>query len=103
VSEVSLLGIPSIFVPLPNAQYNEQELLAQILADGKSAVIIQQDQLTKEIVLDTIDQMVKQYSEYYQHAQRIRQSPEITLHKDAGRTIVDHIESFSNNLRNSSY
>ena len=48
VSEVAAMGLPAIFVPLPNAIDNHQMANAHYLADAEAGFILPQKELTKE-------------------------------------------------------
>jgi UDP-N-acetylglucosamine--N-acetylmuramyl-(pentapeptide) pyrophosphoryl-undecaprenol N-acetylglucosamine transferase len=100
VSEVALLGIPAIFIPLPFSQYDEQDKLAQKLGKQGGAIIIKQDELTAKKLLSELYTIYHHYSEYYEHAQQYRQSEEITIHSEAHARIADSVELFDYHRRN---
>jgi UDP-N-acetylglucosamine--N-acetylmuramyl-(pentapeptide) pyrophosphoryl-undecaprenol N-acetylglucosamine transferase len=56
VSEVSVAGVPAIFIPYPYAIDNHQLTNAKWLADQQAAIVIEQDYLT----VDTLSAMLKQ-------------------------------------------
>lgn len=56
VWEIAAIGLPSIFIPLPNARDQEQHQNAQLLAQAKSAVILEQEDLTPAHLMRTIEQ-----------------------------------------------
>lgn len=99
VTEVALLGKPSVFIPLPLAQYNEQELLAQKLHNHGVALIINQEDLTAEALLGSLENIARNYETYVKHGKTYRESEEITRHKDAHRRIADTIESWDDRRR----
>lgn len=101
VAEVALLGKPSIFIPLPLAQYNEQELLAAKLSNERIAIAIRQKDFTEESLVSSLTAIAKNYDRYVKHAKLYRESQEITRHKTAHGNIVDHIELWRNQRRNS--
>ena len=101
VTEVALLGKPAIFIPLPLAQYNEQELLSRKLNDQGVAVIINQKDLTGEALLSALENIARNYETYVDNGKTYRESEEITRHKDSSRRIIDSIESYSDHRRNS--
>lgn len=59
ITEVSKLGKPAIFIPLPNVSQNHQEYNAKVLADIGAAKIIKNQELNGELLNKTIDQMLK--------------------------------------------
>lgn len=100
ITEVAVLGKPALFIPLPLAQYNEQELLARKLAEQGTAIIINQQDLTEETLLSSLNTVAKNYDTYVKHGKTYRESEEIARHTDAGRLIVDIIERWDNNHGN---
>jgi len=59
ITEVSKLGKPAIFIPLPNVSQNHQEYNAKVLADIGAAKIIKNQELNGDILNKTILQMLK--------------------------------------------
>lgn len=55
VSEVAAMGLPAIFVPLPNAIDNHQMANARYLADVEAGYILPQNELTAENLVVLID------------------------------------------------
>jgi len=61
VAELSLRHIPTIYIPLPFSHANEQYLNAKFLADTKQALLLQQKDLSPEVLLETIEELVKKH------------------------------------------
>lgn len=59
ITEVSITGIPAIFIPLAIAAENHQEYNAKVLADKGGAEIILEKDLTTEILTSKIDNIIK--------------------------------------------
>ncbi len=59
VSEVSLSGIPAIFIPLPIAADDHQHYNAQIIADNNAAVNIRQDEASADEILNILANLSK--------------------------------------------
>lgn len=59
ITEVSKLGKPAIFIPLPNVSQNHQEYNARVLADIGAAQIIHNEELTGKLLDKTIHNMLK--------------------------------------------
>ena len=55
-TEVSLLGKPTIFIPMPNSH---QEDNARIFADKKAAIVLDQKKLTSKEFIDNIKRLIK--------------------------------------------
>jgi len=58
VSELAALGVPSILVPYPYAIDDHQSANAQYLVDAGAGVVIEQKQLTEEILVEKIQYCV---------------------------------------------
>ncbi|WP_278314899.1 undecaprenyldiphospho-muramoylpentapeptide beta-N-acetylglucosaminyltransferase [Lolliginicoccus levis] len=53
VAEVSAVGLPAVYVPLPHGN-GEQELNARPVAEAGGGIIVKDAELTKQYVLDTV-------------------------------------------------
>ncbi len=62
ITEVSNVGKPSIFIPLPNVSNNHQEYNAKVLEKVNAAKIILNDDLTKERLNDEIESIISSES-----------------------------------------
>jgi UDP-N-acetylglucosamine--N-acetylmuramyl-(pentapeptide) pyrophosphoryl-undecaprenol N-acetylglucosamine transferase len=60
VSEVAAIGIPAIFVPLPNAIDDHQTANANYLTDAKVGILLMQKDLNAETLATQITIMIKQ-------------------------------------------
>jgi UDP-N-acetylglucosamine--N-acetylmuramyl-(pentapeptide) pyrophosphoryl-undecaprenol N-acetylglucosamine transferase len=54
VSELTYCGVPSVLAPLPHARTDEQRLNAGLIADAGAAVVIEQADLTRDSMRDTV-------------------------------------------------
>lgn len=59
LSEITALGIPSILIPSPNVTNNHQTKNAQSLVDTHAAILIRDTELTGEILVETVDQIMQ--------------------------------------------
>ena len=59
ITEISNIGKPAIFIPLPNVSQNHQEYNAKVLADIGAANIIHNKELTGEKLNITIQALIK--------------------------------------------
>lgn len=59
ITELSLIGKPAIFIPLPTAAENHQEYNAKVLENLNAAKIILDKDLTGEKLADTINKMIE--------------------------------------------
>lgn len=60
VSEVAAMGLPAIFIPLPNAIDNHQMANAHYLVDAGAGLILPQKELNAESLIATINKMRSQ-------------------------------------------
>lgn len=59
VSEIQTLGKKAIFIPLPNSAYSEQLKNAKKIEDMKMAYVIQESNLTPDLLLQKIRTMIE--------------------------------------------
>ena len=59
ITEVSIVGKPSIFIPLPNVSNNHQEYNAKVLQNVGAAEVINNNDLTKEILNAKINEIIE--------------------------------------------
>ena len=58
IAEITVLGVPSIIIPSPYVTHNHQEKNAKVLEDAGCSLVIKEKQLTKDKLLDTIDNVI---------------------------------------------
>lgn len=58
ISEISVLGVPTIFIPSPYVTNNHQYKNAMDLVNKEAALIIEEDKLTNKLLLETIDNLI---------------------------------------------
>lgn len=58
VSELTIVGLPAIFIPLPHAIDNHQYFNAKWLVDQQASILIEQKSLTKERLLDELTDLL---------------------------------------------
>ena len=93
VTEVAMIGRPAIFIPLPSAADNHQEINARALADAGAAEIILQARLTPKGLAGDIKRLTGDRA----NLQKMGQAAQKAIPMDAARNIVDiclnHIKS----------
>lgn len=72
VSEVAILGMPAIFIPLPNTQGNEQSKNAQLLEKNGLALIIPQENFSKETLLTSLKKIVDNYAHFRKKGREVK-------------------------------
>ena len=60
VAELTAFKIPALYIPLPQANYDEQYLNAAALAQKGGAIVARQEELTPSRVLELVRQLEKQ-------------------------------------------
>jgi len=60
IAEIATAGVPAIFIPSPNVTGNHQYENAKRLKDKKAAILIEEKDLTPEILQKEIDKMQKE-------------------------------------------
>lgn len=58
ITEISNIGKPAIFIPLPNVSHNHQEYNAKVLADTGAAEIISNDELNDALLNNMIIKII---------------------------------------------
>ena len=59
IAEITAVGVPAIIIPSPHVTHNHQEKNAIVLEKNGSAVVILEKNLTKELLKNTIDSLIK--------------------------------------------
>jgi len=87
--ELAALGCVAIFVPLPWSAGGEQLAQARWLAARGSAVVIEQNMLTKERLLNTVHMIVNSYDGYKKAAEKLARN----IPRNGAKCIADEIRS----------
>lgn len=72
VSEIMVSSTPSILIPLPHAQSQEQLKNAQLISTQKAGIILPQKDLTPPQLLTSINQITSHHSTYKQNALKLK-------------------------------
>lgn len=64
IAEITALGIPSVLIPSPYVTHNHQYKNALVLEKKNAGVIIEEDNLSSELLLKTIDEILKDPKKY---------------------------------------
>ena len=64
ISEITTIGVPTIFIPSPYVTNNHQYKNAMDLVNRKAALIIEEKNLTKTSLLNEIDRVLKNNKNY---------------------------------------
>lgn len=89
VTEIIYSTIPSILIPLPWAGANEQEKNAQFLANCGAAILLNQKNVTPQLLMTTITHALKQSKSLKEQLEKIK----TTFPSDPAMKILDVIES----------
>ena len=85
LSELAVLGLPSILIPYPYAADNHQEKNARYYENGGGAMLFQEDRLTAEILAGTVKGLAKDGN----RRENMRQAMLRLACPDAAGAIVD--------------
>lgn len=88
VTELALIGPPSILIPLPISARNEQYKNAKLLEDNGYSLILDQSSLNSSLLINKVKFMIKNYQDYKKHAPQARK----LVKPDAAARIIDLIE-----------
>lgn len=58
IAEITAIGVPAIFIPSPYVTHNHQQKNAEVLKNNGSATIIEEKNLTKDVLLQEIDRLI---------------------------------------------
>ncbi|HEX7017454.1 MAG TPA: glycosyltransferase [Patescibacteria group bacterium] len=91
VAELTLFAIPSIYVPLPFAKNNEQELNIKLLIDQQASILLPQAKLTPPELLAQLETLIKKQRTFKHRLQQFK--PDINgaekIHQLVRTTIAD--------------
>lgn len=88
VTEILYLGKPSLLIPLPYGQHNEQLANAEFVRDLGLAEIVDQQEMTSDLLFKKIDVMITGLAAYRKHADAARK----LIHPDAAEKIIKIVE-----------
>ena len=64
ISEITVLGLPSILIPSPYVSHNHQELNAKVLEKAGASILIKEKDLSAQNLIDTIDLILNDKDKY---------------------------------------
>ena len=64
ISEITVLGIPSILIPSPHVTHNHQYKNAKVLSDKGASIIVEEKDLTSENLIKNIDEIMSNKEKY---------------------------------------
>jgi UDP-N-acetylglucosamine--N-acetylmuramyl-(pentapeptide) pyrophosphoryl-undecaprenol N-acetylglucosamine transferase len=91
VTTLLILNKPTLFIPLPVSQNQEQLKNAQFFADHGLGEVIEQSSLTSETMLSLVTAMLKNKKHYT----NTKDLHELTIHKTAAKNIIEIITSLA--------
>ena len=93
VWDLAILGKVAILIPLPIAAAGEQEANANILLEAGSAIILNQKDLSPQILAQKIDHIFKSLPKFQRSAQTFSK----TLPKSASKTLASEVLKLTEN------
>ncbi|MBW7956208.1 UDP-N-acetylglucosamine--N-acetylmuramyl-(pentapeptide) pyrophosphoryl-undecaprenol N-acetylglucosamine transferase [Patescibacteria group bacterium] len=74
VSELIAVGLPALFIPLPQAHHDEQRLNAEVMADAGAGLILSQREASAETLIDALKIMKKKHKALKRHAVSLQEA-----------------------------
>ncbi len=74
VTELMATGLPALFIPLPQARSDEQQLNAEVMANAGAAVILSQKDASVETFLKSLQLFKKKLRTLTRHAQELQEN-----------------------------
>lgn len=96
IVEIALLGKIAILIPHPDSAYNEQEINAKKLAENGGAQILEEKNLNRDNLVNSINNLWKEKRYYQNKALEYKKTDEIQKHKNAVSQIVNILNDFGN-------
>jgi UDP-N-acetylglucosamine--N-acetylmuramyl-(pentapeptide) pyrophosphoryl-undecaprenol N-acetylglucosamine transferase len=94
IIETAVLGIPAIFVPLPESEGNEQYRQAEMMIKQGGSILIAQDQLTPETITTALNTIEQSIITFQHHAQKFSKTEINKTHATAHKVIADRIGDY---------
>lgn len=88
ISEITALGLPSIMIPSPYVSNNHQVINAKDLEKNGASIVIQENELTKEVIIEKIDEILNNKDLY----KKMSSSAKDLGFKDSKERIYNEIE-----------
>jgi len=88
VSEIAVVGVPSILVPLPTAADDHQTSNAVEIADAGAGIVIKQ----KEFSPDRLKKVIEEWAGDYCKLKLMSEAAQKVSIKDAAKRLADAIE-----------
>lgn len=94
IAEITALGIPSVLIPSPYVTHNHQYKNALVLEKKNAGIIIEENNLSSELLLKTIDEILKDPKKY----DIMKKNSESLGVKDSASKIYEVIKSLVNEV-----
>lgn len=88
VTELGIVGLPAILIPFPYAAENHQYYNAKTISDSGAGIIIEEKDLTAELLKEKIDTLMKDKERLAEMAKNARKDEM----KDAVNNIMTEID-----------
>ncbi len=87
IEEIALSGIPAILIPLPFSHNDEQLRNAQALSNNKQAILLEQKNLTPEVLLEATQLIQKYHRKFSRNLQLFSKT------EDSEKKLYDLVQS----------
>jgi len=102
LAEITLCGLPAILVPYPFAAANHQERNARALQQVGAAVVLLQHELTNDVLLNTLKDLLRHPAKMTQMSRAAKQAAFPNAAADIVQSIFELIESRQAGVRHES-
>ena len=89
ISEIQAQGKPAVFIPSPNVAENHQYHNAMALVNKKAGEIIEESELTGELLAEKIDKIVSDKDRLAQYSENARKMAIIDANERIYKVITD--------------
>ena len=95
VSELTIVGLPAVFIPLPHAIDNHQYFNAKWLLDQKAASLIEQKDLNQEKLFNELSSLLKSDEKLNQYSKKLKSIAKL----DATDSVVSICEAYCSGVQ----
>ncbi len=98
LAELASEGLPAILIPYPYAKHDEQRTNAQVFARRDAAMIIEQSDLTPEILYASIDDLITNEKRLSEMSMGMKQLSKPDAAQIIAKSIFDNLSNFGKTI-----
>ena len=95
VSELSVVGLPAVFIPLPHAIDNHQYHNAKWLVDQQAAVLIEQKDLSEAVLLNELSGLLANHNILMAYSKKLKTIAKVDASIEVARICEDYYSGVS--------